>query len=197
MADQPLTYDDQLVADAINASTGIPTLGTTTIEHHPDHAYVKGPKGARGCKALTSAGVPCNRAQMDPLHHLPTLNLFGSGNHWQTFQNAKRHWTTWLHDALEAAGLPHGLDSVLVEAKLCFPTQRRRDQGNHRYFIEKVLGDVLHEGGWIPDDTWEHYEFGNLACVIRPGERWLSIALMPNALAASSQTCLDLGTLAA
>lgn len=193
MADHTLTYDEQLIADAIEATTGIhDTPRAITIEHHPDHSYIKGPKGARGCKAVSSAGIPCNKAQMHPVHHLPTLNLFGSGNHWQTYQGAKKHWTTWLTDALTTAGLPRQLDSVLVEGRLCFPTHTHPDQGNHRYFIEKVLGDVLEQGGWLASDDWDHYEFGNLARLVRPGERWLTLRFMPNALAPHPQSQLVL-----
>jgi hypothetical protein len=175
-------FDDQLVADAIAASDR-PAIAPVELLHRPDHAYVKGPKGARGCKAADSSGKPCNKARMHPLHYLPTLNLFGSGNHWETYQSAKKHWSIWLNDALEASGLPRGLDSVLVEGRLCFPTRVHPDQGNHRYFIEKCLGDVLEAGGWLETDDWDHYEFGNLAKHYARGERWLSLRIFPNGLA--------------
>lgn len=182
MAEQLGLVDGDLVADAIAASSR-PAIEPVTILHTPDHSYVKGPKGARGCKANHEGGKPCNKARMHPVHHLPTLNLFGSGNHWQTYQGAKKNWEVWLADRLEESGLPRGLESVLVEGRLCFPTRNAPDQGNHRYFIEKVLGDVLEGEGWIPNDSWDHYEFGNLARVVRPGERWLLLRIMPNALA--------------
>jgi hypothetical protein len=174
-------FDDELVADAIAASNR-PVTPPVEILHTPDHSYVAPPDGFKGCKAIDGGGKPCNKARMHPLHNLPTLNLFGSGNHWQTYQGAKKHWSIWLTDALEASGLPKGLESVLVEGRLCFPTRRQRDQGNHRYFIEKVLGDVLEEGGWLVNDSWDHFEFGNLAKLYAKGERWLSLRLFPNAL---------------
>lgn len=183
MSVQQTLIDDGLVADAIAASNR-PAIAPVELIHRPDHAYAC-PKGMKGCKVMDSAAKPCGKARMHPVHRLPSLNLFGSGNHWQTYQGAKKHWTIWLQDALLEVALPRGLDSVLVEGRLCFPTKNAPDQGNHRYFIEKVLGDVLEEGGWIPDDSWDHYEFGNLARVVRPGERWLSLRLFPNALSAS------------
>ena len=45
---------------------------------------------------------------------------------------------------------------------LRFPARRRRDSGNYRVMLEKALGDALVEGGWLPDDTPEHYEFGGV-----------------------------------
>ncbi|WCB94469.1 hypothetical protein DSM104299_03206 [Baekduia alba] len=164
--------------------------GMYRIEHRPDHAYTC-PEGMKGCKAINTAGNPCNKAKMHPDHHLPTLNLFGSGNRF-AYQNAKKHWSVWLTAALIHAQLPRGLDSVLVEGQLCFPTHNAPDQGNHRYFIEKALGDVLETGGWLAKDDWDHYEFGNLARVVRPGERWLSLVLMPNALITPAQGQLAL-----
>jgi hypothetical protein len=183
-------FDDDLLADAIAASG--PRLQTVEIVHVPDHSYLRGPRGARGCKRLTSAGVPCNRARSDVLHNVPTLNDFGSGNTWVGYQGALKKWKPWLQDALAEAGLPRPLDSVLVEGMMCFPTRdptgarRGRDQGNHRYFIEKALGDALEDGGWLVSDSWAHYEFGNLAHCVIAGQRWTSLRLFPNALGDAS-----------
>jgi hypothetical protein len=63
---------------------------------------------------------------------------------------------------------------------MCFPDRRRRDQGNHRFIVEKALGDALVAGGWLPDDTWEHYEFGGLAMRVERGESWTRLMLFPS-----------------
>jgi hypothetical protein len=63
---------------------------------------------------------------------------------------------------LEASGLPKGLRRVVVEGEVSFPDRAKRDQGNYRVLLEKVLGDVLVDGGWLDDDDWDRYEFGNL-----------------------------------
>lgn len=90
----------------------------------------------------------------------PSLNVIaGRGSRW-TFSRAKRRWQSDLGIALMADGLPRGLHRVEVSAVLTFPTRRRRDAGNHRVLVEKALGDALVEGGWLPDDTPEHFDFG-------------------------------------
>jgi hypothetical protein len=58
------------------------------------------------------------------------------------------------------ARVPRGLQSVTATATLHFKQRRRRDEGNFRTIIEKSLGDALVNGGWLSDDTPEHYRFG-------------------------------------
>lgn len=53
-------------------------------------------------------------------------------------------------------------EGVYATATLFFQVNRRRDEGNFRAELEKALGDVLTEGGWIPDDTPEHFRFGRI-----------------------------------
>jgi hypothetical protein len=183
MADTAI--DHTLVADAIAASTAPRTY---EIRHTPDHAYVKDAR--RGCAAPTPAR--CGHAKAHPVHHLPSLNTFGSGADHFAYQTAKHHWQTWLIEALTATGLPKPLDSILVEGTCCFPTRAPRDQGNHRYFIEKALGDALEAGGWLENDDWSRYEFGNLAFRYAKGERWTELRFFPNALQRDSQQQLTL-----
>jgi hypothetical protein len=52
---------------------------------------------------------------------------------------------------------------VLVEGECTFPDRHRRDQGNHRFMVEKAMGDALTTGGYLEDDDWSRYEFGGLA----------------------------------
>lgn len=156
-------------------------LEPVEIVHVPDHSYVRGAKGARGCKAQKSDGVNCNAAHFNPMHNLPTLNETLTHD-WTVYQGALKHWKVWLHDAITATGLPRGLGHVLVEMEVTFPTRHRRDQGNMRGFIEKALGDTLASGGWIPDDKFfpvSHYEFGNCQARYAEGERVTRLLLMP------------------
>jgi hypothetical protein len=172
------SVDEALVADAIAASNRT-SIEPVTIEHRPDHSYRKGPKGSRGCKQPMPDGRDCGAARFAPVHNVPTLNEVGAAQDWRTFSSAIKPWRAWLAGALADSGLPRGLDSVLVEGVMTFPTRAKRDQGNHRYFVEKALGDALVrgnvetrtvmlpseviEGGWLEDDDWSRYEFGNLA----------------------------------
>jgi hypothetical protein len=174
--------------------------------HVPDHSYVKGPKGARGCKAMRSDGIPCNKAHFHPLHNLPTLNETLT-HEWAVYQGALKHWKLWLNDALIDSGLPKGLDYVLVAMRCTFPDRNRRDQGNMRGFIEKALGDTLASkscarcksvdnkkgrclscgsvdllAGWIPDDKFfptNHYEFNDCEAVLEPGSRRTHLMIFP------------------
>lgn len=136
------------------------------------HAYKKTP---RGCAV-------CSRAKYATEHlgHSESLQALGSGNQF-VYQNMKKGWQDALTLALEQSGLPLNLDRVLVEGVMCFPERRRRDQGNHRFIVEKALGDALHAGGWLADDDWSHYEFGGLAYRHAPGESWTRLMIFPQA----------------
>lgn len=57
---------------------------------------------------------------------------------------------------------PRGLATVHASASLRFAVRRRRDEGNYRTPLEKALGDALVNGGWLPDDTPEHFRFGGV-----------------------------------
>jgi hypothetical protein len=124
------------------------------IEIVRHHAFVKQAK--RGC------GV-CGRAKTHIEHagSPPSMNLLGSGNQF-AYQAHKKAWQEALIDLLEQADFPRPLGRVLAEGEVTFPNRRKRDQGNHRFFVEKALGDALTAGGWLPDDDWARYEFGNL-----------------------------------
>jgi hypothetical protein len=56
-----------------------------------------------------------------------------------------------------------------VEGQCTFPDRTRRDQGNHRFMLEKAMGDALVAGGWLEDDDWSRYEFGGLSAVYEKG----------------------------
>lgn len=193
-------FDDDLVADAIAASNR-PTIDPVELVIRPEHSYVAPPKGKRGCRHVLDDSRNCGAAQFAFIHNLPSLNQLGVRSGWFTMDGALKMWRAGLAGHLRESGLPRGLDSVLVEGVATFPTRGKRDQGNHRYFVEKALGDALQngnvgtrktilpgdeiEGGWLTDDDWMHYEFGNLAFRYVKGERSISLRIMPNALASA------------
>lgn len=136
--------------------------------------FKKKPEKKRGC-------LRCGRAKKD-LAHLGTsisLNVFGSGANRFAYQNAKKQWEDVIKIKLEAEGLPKGLGRIVAEAVMCFPDRAERDQGNFRFIIEKALGDALVDGGWLWDDDWSRYEFGNLAYAYEKGRAATEIMLFP------------------
>jgi hypothetical protein len=66
-----------------------------------------------------------------------------------------------------------------VEGEVTFPDTGRRDQGNYRVILEKALGDALVTGGWLRDDSWDHYEFGGLTMRVWPGESATRLMIFP------------------
>lgn len=138
------------------------------VRHHP---FVKRP--ARGC-------ATCGRARTHAEHQgaPPSMRILGSGNRF-VYQAVKQAWQELLIAALEAADFPRLLTRVVVEGEVTFPDRRRRDQGNHRFFLEKCLGDALTAGGWLPDDSWGEYEFGGLSAVYEPQVSRTRLMLFP------------------
>lgn len=92
----------------------------------------------------------------------PSLNQIGYRSHWAVGRRHKMLWQEWISTALMVAAVPRGLGAVVATAEVRFPQRRRRDEGNFRVILEKALGDALVEGGWLPDDTAEHYRFDRL-----------------------------------
>lgn len=123
----------------------------------------------------------CQRPKHDPSHMgaPPSMNTFARSGDGFVYMNLKERWSALLRPLLDASGLPKGLAHVLVEGEATFPDRGRRDQGNYRVLIEKALGDVLVAGGWLPDDTWDHYEFGNLSRSHQPGVSATRLVLFP------------------
>jgi len=89
----------------------------------------------------------------------PSFNVT-AGAHWTKHRKAKRDWQDWLGLAMMAKAVPRKLLRVEATARVQFPAERRRDEGNFRVVLEKALGDVLVEGDWLPDDTPDRYTFG-------------------------------------
>jgi hypothetical protein len=122
----------------------------------------------------------CGRLKADRSHmgQPPSVNPLGSGD-MRAYQDQKKRWQALLIDLLAASGLPRHLERVLVEGEATFPTRVRRDQGNHRFLIEKALGDALVEGRWLRDDSWDFYSFGNLEARYVKNESAIRLYLFP------------------
>ena len=107
----------------------------------------------------------------------PSLNQIGYHSHWSVGRKAKRDWEQWLQIALLEQRVPKGLSSVTAQATIRFKQRRRRDEGNHRVLIEKALGDVLVQGGWLSDDTPDLYRFGTVE-LLAPCEKPETIVVL-------------------
>lgn len=154
-------------------------LQPVDLRHVQDHPYLKGEK--RGCAHLDFDDFRCGRAK-DAMVHVgvpQSLNVHGSSAHWYSYQNQKKNWSARLGELLQASDLPYGLGYVYVEGQCCFPDRRKRDQGNFRFLLEKALGDTLVDLGYIADDDWSRYEFGNLRRAYEKGECWTALTLFP------------------
>lgn len=115
----------------------------------------------------------------------PSVNVFGSGNP-IAFQSMKKAWSAVLTELVTESGLPKGLAHVLVEGEVTFPQRASvngPDQGNFRAPLEKILGDVLEEGGWITSDDWTRYSFGDLAYRYERGVSRTRLMIFPRAAA--------------
>jgi hypothetical protein len=113
------------------------------------------------------------------LTHLPTSLNATQHAHWTRVRAGKQQLQRDLEIVLMAACLPRPLPGppVLASAVLVVPDRRRRDEGNFRTPLEKALGDALVNGGWLRDDTPEHYRFGELVFKHEPGVRATRILL--------------------
>jgi len=143
---------------------------------HKAGGACSGFRAQRGC-------ARCGRPKNDAGHlgTPPSLNAFGRSGDGFVYLNLKEQWGEALRVELERSKLPKGLAHVLVEGEVTFPDRQRRDQGNYRVLIEKALGDALTSGGWLPDDDWQHYEFGGLAYRYEPGVSRTRLLLFPRA----------------
>lgn len=121
----------------------------------------------------------------------PSLNVIGSRGGHHTYNALKVAWEEILRAELNITGLPAGwgpeaaagtpkIRSIHAEGVCCFPRANAKDQGNFRWFLEKVVGDTLEAGGWIKDDSfWPvvRFEFGGLQFEHRLGEFWTRVML--------------------
>lgn len=143
------------------------------VEIIRDHAFVKRARSGcevcgRGKTHIGHAGAP------------PSMNILGSGNRF-VYQAHKKAWQEALTVLLERADLPRPLQRIVAEGEATFPDRRKRDEGNHRFFLEKALGDALTAGGWLPSDSWEYYRFGGLEAAYEPQVSRTRLLLFPTA----------------
>ena len=161
------------------------TLQPVEILIEQDHAFKKKkPDPVTGAKRI-GCDV-CGRGRLDRAHlgAPPSMNSGNHSMHPQAYQALKHAWQDALKASLDASGLPRGLARVTVEGMVGFPTLANRDQGNHRWMIEKALGDTLVVGGWLPDDRFYPdaiYEFGGLSAVHDKGRSWTRLMIFPTA----------------
>lgn len=81
----------------------------------------------------------------------------GGRGHPKAVARTKKVWAQTFGGMLMAAGVPRGCSRIEVNPRLEFRTRNRRDGDNFYFAISKPLGDILTQGGWIPDDTPDHY----------------------------------------
>lgn len=107
----------------------------------------------------------------------PSLNKHMYAN-WRRTHKVKKEWQSLFGWALSLSPLTkipvrieqaigpveHLLKrAIYVEATLGFSVQRRRDEGNYRWIIEKALGDALVAGGYLVDDTGDEFSVGRVS----------------------------------
>lgn len=109
----------------------------------------------------------------------PSLNDVVGQGHWRRYYAIKKRWQLMLLTQLASVDFPRELHQVLVEGVVTFPTRQKHDQGNYRFVVEKALGDALQAGGYLEDDDWSHYEFGNLQAEYEKGVRRTRLTLFP------------------
>lgn len=119
--------------------------------------------------------MPSGHVTVDLPGTPPSLNRIGSrGSHW-AYTKAKKQWQNDLGLMLMAERLPRGLLCVEAQATLRFPLRRRRDPGNWSWFLEKVTGDALTTGGFLPDDTARYFHWHGVRLLDEPGPALTSV----------------------
>lgn len=100
----------------------------------------------------------------------PSFNAVGhTGNRW-AWTRAKKEWQGLFELLLMQTGMPRNWAFIEAKAVLTFHVKRKRDEGNYRTILEKCLGDALVNGGWLADDTPEHFRFVSVTFDPEPGE---------------------------
>lgn len=149
----------------------------------PKGSKVHTPRKTATCAFKRQNGcASCGKARKDPGHFgaPETFNAF-AGRDPMIYRSQLAAMEEMLSPLLAVSGLPKGLAYVLVEGEVSFGDERERDQGNHRVLLEKALGDVLEADGYLPSDSWEHYEFGGFQRQETPGVSAVRLMLFPKA----------------
>jgi hypothetical protein len=120
------------------------------------------------------------------IHHAypVSINEGGSGHDHHTWQRAKEAWEFIFCRALEQADLPRPLGHMLVEGEWTFPQRfgQGPDQENYRYPCSKFFGDAVQLGGWLENDWWLQFAFGNAEYRLEKGVRRLRLIVFPTAV---------------
>lgn len=90
----------------------------------------------------------------------PSMNTNKIRSDWRGFHNVKKAWQRMIEVELMGLALPRPIPRVgplRADVVLTFPTKHRRDSENFRPVLSKALGDALVNGGWLADDTDEHW----------------------------------------
>lgn len=93
-----------------------------------------------------------------------SLNRGGTGSrrHWSVGYKEKQRWEGVWAMLLMARKAKRGMRKVRADAVIEVEDNKARDVENYRSAITKPLADALVKGGWLPDDTDEFFEFGQL-----------------------------------
>jgi hypothetical protein len=96
---------------------------------------------------------------------------------WYVARSKAQPFADALTLLLRTSPLPKDLTQVVASAELSFPTRRRRDEGNFRTPLEKALGDALVSGGFLNDDTPDHFRVERVLIREEPGEPGTTLVL--------------------
>lgn len=142
---------------------------------NPVHQKKKIEDGTGHKASIPQGCAKCERFKKDEAHLELALsfNVLGSGasGGGHVYDAQKAALEAMFTEAIDAAGMPRGLESVAVECHITFGDLKDRDEGNIRFFLEKALGDTLQAGGWIEKDTFypvRKYSFGQIQASYDP-----------------------------
>lgn len=107
----------------------------------------------------------------------PSVNTYAHA-HWRRYHGIKKAWEATFAEELMVLRRQLGrADRVHATASLRFPQRRRRDEGNYRAPLEKALGDALVGGGYLADDTPDHFTFGAVTFEDDKGDNRTTVTL--------------------
>lgn len=166
------------------------SLEPAYITREPDHSFVKGVMAVRGGKRQRICET-CGYVKNNVIHHAfpRSINAFGSGSR-GAYIGTKSSWGPVFYDMTEASDLPRlgeiEESSIRIEGELTFGSMRGGKRGNlppdkenYRSMLSKIYADVLVEGGWLYDDSWWHFSFGELGYTYEKDVWRLELMIFP------------------
>lgn len=121
-----------------------------------DHEFIRKPGTKHVCTI-------CGDDRMSPQHG--AFSYQGSSRRLDnrfTYQKTNKSWRKRYLELLAPLDLPQPCSCIHVSGQISFPDAHKRDEGNHRFLIEKFLGDALQDGGYLENDDWASYRFMDL-----------------------------------